>query len=48
MIKVSEVNDRPAVKLSDNPQKALGEPGEVERYIRAFGSEGWRELAVTV
>jgi nicotinate phosphoribosyltransferase len=48
VIKVTEVNGRPAVKLSDNPQKALGEPGEVARYIRAFGSEGWRELAVTV
>jgi nicotinate phosphoribosyltransferase len=48
VIKVTEVNGRPAVKLSDNPQKALGEPGEVARYIRAFGSEGWRELTVTV
>jgi nicotinate phosphoribosyltransferase len=48
VIKVTDVNGRPAVKLSDNPQKALGESGEVQRYIRAFGSEGWRELAVTV
>ncbi|THF48986.1 nicotinate phosphoribosyltransferase [Allorhizobium terrae] len=37
--KVMEANGRPAVKLSDNPLKATGEPSEVERYLRFFGSE---------
>ena len=46
--KVTEANGRPAVKLSDNPEKATGEPREIERYIRVFGGEGWGELAVTV
>lgn len=38
--KLSEVNGRPTVKLSDNYDKALGPPSEVERYRRIFGSEG--------
>jgi nicotinate phosphoribosyltransferase len=38
--KVTQANGRPAVKLSDNPMKALGEPTEVERYLRVFGSVG--------
>jgi nicotinate phosphoribosyltransferase len=37
--KVTEANGRPAVKLSDNPQKATGEPDEVQRYLRFFGDE---------
>jgi nicotinate phosphoribosyltransferase len=37
--KVSEANGRPAVKLSDNPQKATGEAKEVQRYLRFFGEE---------
>ncbi|AYD03327.1 nicotinate phosphoribosyltransferase [Neorhizobium sp. NCHU2750] len=37
--KVSEANGRPAVKLSDNPQKATGDPEEVQRYLRFFGEE---------
>jgi nicotinate phosphoribosyltransferase len=48
VIKVSEVNGRPAVKLSDNPQKALGEPAEIARYLRVFGGEGRRDIAVAV
>ncbi|KQT70020.1 MULTISPECIES: nicotinate phosphoribosyltransferase [unclassified Aureimonas] len=36
--KVSSANGRPAVKLSDNPAKATGEPAEIERYRRIFGS----------
>jgi nicotinate phosphoribosyltransferase len=36
--KVSSANGRPAVKLSDNPEKATGEPGETERYLRVFGN----------
>jgi len=37
--KVSEANGRPAVKLSDNPQKATGDAKEVHRYLRLFGEE---------
>lgn len=46
--KVSEANGRPAVKLSDNPRKATGEPAEVERYLRFFGSQDRVEQAVLV
>ncbi|MBW6423559.1 nicotinate phosphoribosyltransferase [Rhizobium sp. XQZ8] len=46
--KVSEANGRPAVKLSDNPQKATGEPAEVERYLRFFGQEDRVDQAVVV
>jgi len=46
--KVSSANGRPAVKLSDNPAKAVGEPDEVARYLRVFGSEGRVEQPVTV
>lgn len=35
--KVVEVNGRPCVKLSDNPNKATGPADEVERYKRVFG-----------
>jgi len=35
--KVIEANGRPAVKLSDNPAKATGEPSEIARYLRVFG-----------
>lgn len=34
--KVSEVEGRPAVKLSDNPGKFLGPPDEIARYERVF------------
>ncbi|MCC0044870.1 MAG: nicotinate phosphoribosyltransferase [Brucellaceae bacterium] len=37
--KVSEANGRPAVKLSDNPNKATGDRQEIERYIKVFGGE---------
>ncbi len=37
--KVSEANGRPAVKLSDNPQKATGDAEEVQRYLRLFGDD---------
>ncbi len=46
--KVSEVNGRPAVKLSDNPKKATGDPAEVERYMQFFGTEDRVEQAVLV
>ncbi|HEY4780477.1 MAG TPA: nicotinate phosphoribosyltransferase [Chthoniobacterales bacterium] len=38
--KVSDVEGRPAVKLSDNYSKALGPPSEIERYRRVFGTAG--------
>ena len=38
--KVSDVEGRPAVKLSDNYAKALGPASEIERYRRVFGTEG--------
>lgn len=37
--KVSEANGRPAVKLSDNPEKATGDAEEVKRYVKIFGDE---------
>lgn len=46
--KVSEANGRPAVKLSDNPRKATGDPAEVERYVRFFGAEDRVDQAVLV
>ncbi len=46
--KVSDANGRPAVKLSDNPRKATGEPKEVERYLKFFGTEDFVEQAVRV
>ncbi|KEQ04293.1 nicotinate phosphoribosyltransferase [Pseudorhizobium pelagicum] len=46
--KVSEANGRPAVKLSDNPRKATGEPAEVERYLRFFGEQDRVDQAVYV
>ncbi|MFS0849968.1 nicotinate phosphoribosyltransferase [Novosphingobium panipatense] len=46
--KVTSANGRPAVKLSDNPEKATGHPDNIERYRRVFGSEGQRRSAVTV
>jgi nicotinate phosphoribosyltransferase len=46
--KVTEANGRPAVKLSDNPRKATGDPAEVERYKRYFGTEDFVALEVRV
>jgi nicotinate phosphoribosyltransferase len=46
--KVTEVNGRPAVKLSDNPLKATGPPAEIARYLRVFGGEGRIEHAVPI
>ena len=38
--KLTEVDGRPAVKLSDNYLKAMGPAGEIERYRRVFGTAG--------
>jgi nicotinate phosphoribosyltransferase len=44
--KVSTVEGRPAVKLSDNDAKALGPPAEIERYRRVFGMAGVTNIPV--
>ncbi len=36
--KLQTVDDRPVVKLSDNPRKATGPAGEIVRYRRVFGT----------
>ena len=46
--KLSEVDGHPAVKLSDNYQKAMGPPDEIERYRRIFGSAGVANVPVAV
>jgi nicotinate phosphoribosyltransferase len=46
--KVTAVDGRPAVKLSDNPTKATGDPSEVARYRRVFGTEGAEARPVEV
>ena len=43
-----ERGGRPAVKLSDNPQKALGDPDEIARHLRVFGQDGYRQIKVKV
>jgi len=44
--KLTEVEGRPAVKLSDNFSKAIGPPEEIERYRRVFGTEGIANVPV--
>ena len=46
--KVASANGRPAVKLSDNPAKATGDPAEIARYLRIFEAVGMVEADVTV
>ena len=46
--KLTEVNGRPTVKLSDNGSKASGPRDEVERYRRVFGSVGVGMVPVLV
>jgi nicotinate phosphoribosyltransferase len=38
--KLTEVDGRPTVKLSDNYLKAMGPASEIERYRRVFGTAG--------
>lgn len=38
VIKVIEADGHPAVKLSDNPRKATGDPKEIARYVSIFGN----------
>jgi len=46
--KVEEADGHPAVKLSDNPEKATGDPAEIARYLRIFGDDGRVRSAVSV
>lgn len=46
--KVIDVDGRPAVKLSDNPAKASGDPAALSRYRRVFGTDGMRHVATMV
>lgn len=46
--KVVSANGRPAVKLSDNPNKATGDPAEIARYLRVFGGADRKAKAVRV
>jgi nicotinate phosphoribosyltransferase len=46
--KVVSVNGRPAVKLSDNPSKAIGPLSEIERYRRVFSVGAQTAVPVVV
>lgn len=46
--KVADADGRPAVKLSDNPNKEMGPPAEIERYRRVFGTSGMAAAPVLV
>ena len=46
--KLTEVDGRPAVKLSDNFAKALGTPEETDRYRRVFGVAGVTDTPVLI
>jgi nicotinate phosphoribosyltransferase len=46
--KIVEAAGRPAVKLSDNPEKATGDPAEIARYRRVFGDGGQVSRTVSV
>ena len=47
-LRALSANGRPAVKLSDNHEKATGDPAEIERYLRIFGGKGRTAQAVEV
>jgi nicotinate phosphoribosyltransferase len=46
--KAVSANGRPTVKLSDNPNKAMGPAAEIERYKRVFGVGQQAAMAVVV
>jgi nicotinate phosphoribosyltransferase len=46
--KAESADGRPTVKLSDNPNKAMGPPEEIERYKRVFGVGAQVAQAVVV
>ncbi len=46
--KVVSANGHPAVKLSDNPEKATGSPKDIARYLRVFGNADRAAAPVSV
>ena len=46
--KAVAANGRPTVKLSDNPNKAMGPADQIDRYKRVFGVGAQEEMAVIV
>ncbi|MBO9433882.1 nicotinate phosphoribosyltransferase [Ruegeria sp. R13_0] len=46
--KAVSANGRPTVKLSDNPEKAMGPTEEIERYKRVFGVGAQKPIEVIV
>ena len=46
--KVTQANGRPAVKLSDNLEKATGDPTQISRYMKIFGGRELGRRAVKV
>ena len=46
--KAVSANGKPTVKLSDNPNKAMGPADEIERYKRVFGVGDQERVEVTV
>ena len=46
--KAVAADGRATVKLSDNPSKAMGPAGEVERYKRVFGVGAQEAVEVVV
>jgi nicotinate phosphoribosyltransferase len=46
--KLSDVEGKPTVKLSDNTSKAMGMAAEVDRYRRVFGLAGVTRTPVTI
>ncbi|KAJ57383.1 nicotinate phosphoribosyltransferase [Actibacterium mucosum KCTC 23349] len=46
--KAISANGRPTVKLSDNPEKAMGPPDQIDRYKRVFGVGEQQPVAVVV
>ncbi|KFB10065.1 nicotinate phosphoribosyltransferase [Nitratireductor basaltis] len=46
--KVSQANGKPAVKLSDNPAKATGDPEAIRHYLEVFGDTNRQEQKVSV
>ncbi|NOD33180.1 MULTISPECIES: nicotinate phosphoribosyltransferase [unclassified Ruegeria] len=46
--KAVSANGRPTVKLSDNPEKAMGPKDQIERYKRVFGVGAQQAIEVVV
>ncbi len=46
--KVASADDKPAVKLSNNVNKATGPVAEIDRYLRVFGEKGRLQQRVEV